>query len=396
MNVLLWVVFGILTAFFVAWNNGSNNAPNSIGTAVGAGVLSTRKALVIASIASFAGALSLGIYVTSTVMKGIVNITVLGTDIVVKGMIAVLIAAGIWTLISTFLEVPMSVHVCIIGGILGFGLATGASLISWGTVIKIFIAWVISPFAAAVLAYALYHAFNKSFSDPGYAKISVIITAYITVATPTILILLKSAALYDILFDILVTIVISTLLALFTYVYWDGRVKRGGDPVHEASRILLIMAAVSMAFSFGSNDIGNSAGPLAAIFYALRINNNILGTIWLSIIISATGLSTGIIMWGEKIIGTIGERITPLSPLTAYTAQIAATITMLIVSRLGLPVSTSMTIIGGVMGVGLSKGVRNVNLKLIARIFGVWLIALPLTMTLGYFLTVLFIDYVPS
>ncbi len=155
--------------------------------------------------------------------------------------------------------------------------------------------------------------------------------------------------------------------------------------------MLLIMAALAMAYSFGSNDVANSAGPLAAILYALGIDHSEL-PVWLALIVAAIGLSTGIATWGEKIIGTIGEKITPLSPLTAYVAQMSATLTMLVVSRLGLPVSTSMAIVGGVLGVGISKGIRNVNLRLIARIFGVWLVALPITILSGYVLTLIFIN----
>ncbi len=388
---VLWLILGLVTAFFVAWNNGSNNAPNSIGTAVGAGVLSVRKALFIASIASFAGSMSLGIYVTHTVMRGIVNTVALQGMLVVKGMIAVLVATGFWTLFSTFLKVPMSVHVCIIGGIIGFGLAVGSSFISWATVIKILVAWAVVPIAAVIIAYGLHHVFHRSFRDPSVARISVIIASYITVATPTVLLLLKTATVSDIVTVSLATLGISSLATLIIYKYWEKRVSDGYDPVHEASRMLLIMAALAMAYSFGSNDVANSAGPLAAILYALGIDHSEL-PVWLALIVAAIGLSTGIATWGEKIIGTIGEKITPLSPLTAYVAQMSATLTMLVVSRLGLPVSTSMAIVGGVLGVGISKGIRNVNLRLIARIFGVWLVALPITILSGYILTLIFIN----
>lgn len=391
---ILWLILGIATAFFVAWNNGSNNAPNSIGTAVGAGVISVRKALIIASIASFAGSMSLGIYVTNTVMRGIVNTVALQGILVVRGMIAVLIATGFWTLASTFLKVPMSVHVCIIGGIIGFGLAVGSSFISWSTVIKILLAWAIVPVAAVAIAVGLYHVFHRSFRDPSVARLSVIAASYITVATPIVLLLLKTATVADIATMIIMSFAISSLATLVIYKYWQRMVRGGHDPVHEASKILLIMAALSMAYSFGSNDVANSAGPLAAILYALGIDHSST-PVWLALIVAALGLSLGIAIWGEKIIGTIGEKITPLSPLTAYVAQMSATLTMLVVSRLGLPVSTSMAIVGGVMGVGVARGLKNVNLKLIARIFGVWLIALPITIFTGYFLTLLFINYIP-
>lgn len=389
--VTLWLILSIYAAFFVAWNNGSNNAPNSIGTAVGARVLSVRKALFMATIASFIGAMSLGIYVTNTVMRGIVNTIAMPEFIVIRGMIAALFATGIWTLVSTLLEIPMSVHVCIIGGIIGFGLTVDTLFISWTTIIKIMIAWIVAPITSAILAYTLYHVFSKSFHDPNIAKISIITSSYITIATPTILTLTKTITVSNIIFAFTVTLVVSTIATIFIYHYWRNNILlKRRDPLHEVSKILLIMASAAMAFSFGANDVANSAGPLAAIFYALGYGD-VSTSAWYAIIVSAIGLSTGIATWGSKVIGTIGEKITPLSPSTAYIAQIAATLTMLVVSRLGLPVSTSMAIVGGVIGVGLSRGIKSINTRLIARIFGLWLIALPATMAIAYMLTKLLI-----
>jgi len=383
---ILWLILGVFAAFFVAWNNGSNNAPNAIGTAVGARVLDVRRALMIAAIASFVGAMSLGVYVTDTVMKGIVNTMALPRSIVVKGMIAVLIATGLWTMLSTFLKVPMSVHVCIVGGVIGFGLAVGSSFISWSNVVKILVAWVVAPLAASGTAYVLYPLFSRSFREPRLARVSLIVASYITVATPTILILINTVSISSIVFASVVTVIISTIATILIYLYWERRVMDGGTPLHEASKILLIMAATAMAFSFGSNDVANSAGPLAAILYALGVGESST-VIWIAIIVATIGLSAGITMWGARIIGTIGEKITPLSPPTAYVAQMSATITMLVVSRLGLPVSTSMAIVGGVMGVGLSRKVQSVNLKLLIRIFTLWLMALPATIGATYIIT---------
>ncbi len=392
---LLMIALATAAALFVAWNNGSNNAANSVGTAVGARVLSARKALYMAAIASFAGSAALGIYVTNTIMRGIVNTMAISSTVVIKGMISVLIAAGFWTLISTFLKVPMSVHVCIVGGVIGFGLAVGTSSVSWGEVIKILAAWGVVPVATAGMAYGLYLSFSRSFKDIRRAKVGVIAASYLTAASPTILILIKTVNASSILFVILVTLGVSSLATAFVYMYWRHRVKKGRNAAYEASRILLIMAAMGMAFSFGSNDVANSAGPLAAILYAEGVGSA-SHVMWLSLFIAATGLSAGIALWGSKVIETVGERITPLSPPSAYAAQMSATLAMLVVSRLGLPVSTSMAIVGGVMGVGLSRGVRTLNMRVLARIFGMWLLALPATIAITYALTLVLIYFTPS
>ncbi len=373
-------------ALFVAWNNGSNNAANAVGTAVGARVLSARRALFMAAVASFAGSVALGIYVTNTIMRGIVNTMSISGDVVVKGMISVLIAAGLWTLLSTFFKVPMSVHVCIVGGVIGFGLAAGSSTISWGEVAKILIAWGVVPLATAGMAYGLYAAFGKAFRDPSLARVAVISASYLTAGAPTVLILLKTVSASSIALVAGVTAAVSTVAAVLVYAYWKHVVGKGRNPLMEASRVLLIMAAASMAFSFGANDVANSAGPLAAILYAEGWGN-VAQVMWVSLLIAAVGLSAGIALWGSKVIETVGERITPLSPPSAYVAQMSATLAMLVVSRLGIPVSTSMAIVGGVMGVGLSKGIRTLNVKVLARIFGMWLLALPATIALTYALT---------
>ncbi len=375
-------------ALFVAWNNGSNNAANSVGTAVGAKVLTARKALTLAAIASFTGSVALGIYVTNTVMRGIVNTMIISGPVVVRGMISVLIAAGAWTLMSTFLKVPMSVHVCIVGGVIGFGLEAGSSFISWGEVGKILAAWAIVPLATAGMSYGLYAVFGKAFRDPRRARAAVIAASYLTSATPTILVMIKTVSASSIAYVIGVTAAVSSAATAAIYAYWRRRVSRGGNPLYEASRILLIMAALSMAFSFGSNDVGNSAGPLAAIMYAEGVGAPHY-VMWLALLIAGAGLAAGIALWGSKVIETVGERITPLSPPSAYVAQMSATLAMLIVSRLGLPVSTSMAIVGGVMGVGLSRGVRTLNLRVLTRIFGMWLLALPATIGITYGLTYL-------
>jgi len=383
---LATALLAVAAALFVAWNNGSNNAANAVGTAVGARVLSARRALLMAAVASFAGSVALGIYVTNTIMRGIVNTMSISGPVVIDGMISVLIAAGLWTLLSTFFKVPMSVHVCIVGGVIGFGLAAGSSTISWGEVARILIAWAVVPLATAGMAYGLYAAFGKAFRDPSLARVAVIAASYLTAGTPTILIMLKTVSASSIALVAVVTAVVSTVAAVAVYAYWKHAVSKGRNPLMEASRILLIMAAASMAFSFGANDVANSAGPLAAILYAEGWGN-VAQVMWSSLLIAAAGLSAGIALWGSKVIETVGERITPLSPPSAYVAQMSATLAMLVVSRLGIPVSTSMAIVGGVMGVGLSKGIRTLNVKVLARIFGMWLLALPATIALTYALT---------
>ncbi|HDI02154.1 MAG TPA: hypothetical protein ENF93_00760, partial [Ignisphaera sp.] len=189
----LWLAIGLATAFFLAWNNGSNNAANMVGTAVGAGVISARKALILASIMTLIGALLLGSYVTDTVMRRIVNISsILEPDTIAIVMISVLLSSSIWTLISSFLRIPMSVHACVLGGLVGVGLALGLNFINWYTLIKIFISWLLVPPIAMVMASALYKIVDRAIISRKGLEILIPTCSFIAVFIPLLLSFLKS------------------------------------------------------------------------------------------------------------------------------------------------------------------------------------------------------------
>ncbi len=387
LSISIWLLIGVAAALFVAWNNGSNNAANMVGTAVGARVISAKKALLLASIACFIGALSLGVYVTNTMMRGIVNVVSgLSYSTVTAGMISALIAAGIWTLISSFLRVPMSVHVCVIGGILGFGLSLDISFVNWSTITRIFIAWMLVPPITSLISYTIFKVLSW------YRKLRkmgplISASSFIVVFSPTFLSLLKvggTALNSALLFGISVGAGLTA--ALLSNILWRRVSKKARELEFEAMRILLIEASLAMSFSFGANDVANSAGALAAIMYAQGIEN-VGKVLSYSVVISAIGLSLGALLWGSRVIETVGERITPLSPSSAFAAQLSAALVMLVVSRLGLPVSTSMAIVGGVMGVGMARGIRYINARILVKIFAMWFSALPITAVMAYVLT---------
>jgi len=381
-----WLVLGSIVALFVAWNNGSNNAANMVGTAVGARVISARKALVMASISCFVGALLLGVYVTNTMMRGIVNVVLgLSKTTVTIGMISALIAAGLWTLVSSIMRVPMSVHVCVIGGITGFGLSLGLEFVNWGTILRIFVAWMLVPFITAALAYAMLKILLW-YLRLGKLEPFIMAVSFIVFFSPTVLTLLKAGLAFRYLtLMFLISICVGSLAALVTLILWR-RVSGNRSSELEAMRILLLESLIAMSISFGANDVANAAGALAAVMYVQGLHN--VGTaLRYSVLLSAIGLSLGIVLWGSRVIETVGERITPLSPSSAFAAQLSAALVMLVVSRLGLPVSTSMAIVGGVIGVGIARGVQYIDLRIVVKIFIMWLIALPITVMIAFTLT---------
>ncbi|RLG85869.1 MAG: inorganic phosphate transporter, partial [Thermoprotei archaeon] len=197
----LWLILAGFAAFFVAWNNGSNNAANAIGTVVGAGALSLKKALIVAAIFDFLGAIIFGQFVSRTIMKGIVSIELISSYMtVVKGMIAALLATGIWVLISSWLRIPMSISEGIVGGVVGFGLAIGGSLIRWDTVAVIVTAWVVLPAFSALVALALFFAYERMFKSVRLLPYVVTSSMFIMVFSTIFLLMVKTMKLKDILY----------------------------------------------------------------------------------------------------------------------------------------------------------------------------------------------------
>ncbi len=381
-----WIAAGIAVAVFLAWNNGSNNAANMIGTAVGAGVISLRKALAISALATFVGAILLGKYVTNTVMRGIINIGAVSSETVAIAMISVLVAASIWTLVSSFIKVPMSVHACVLGGLIGVGLAMGSNVVNWGTLARIFISWLFVPFAAAGLAVGIEKCVERAVGSKRGLSLLVPVSSFVSVFIPILLSLLKTGSYVARAVALASAAGIGAVIV--AEAWWRKALRKAGGsnslPIEEAMRILLIEAAIAMSFAFGSNDVANSAGPLAAIMYTRGLVTVVGIAIITSVVIAGSSLAIGIATWGSSVVETVGKKITLLSPRSAFVAQLSAALVMAILSRLGIPASTSMAIVGSVMGVGMARGLHNVDFKTIAKIFVMWYVAIPCVAATSY------------
>jgi len=379
MNILIAVA--IAMAVFLAWNNGSNNAANMVGTVVGAEVMELRKALRISSIATVAGAFLLGRYVIDTVAQKIVNVNALcGPEIVAIAVISVLISASLWTLLCSFLRVPMSVHACVIGGLVGIGMAIGLESVSWSTLIRIFVAWLLIPFVTALLSFALFKVVNLwTLSRRGVGSM-VSMFAFVMAFVPAILSLAKSRIAMP--YAIALALAAGSIATLATY---RRLVRSCGDVnIDCALRMLLIESSIAMSFAFGSNSVANAAGPLAMVLLANDPSQGSGYAIALSSILVGAALAIGIVTWGSSTVETVGKKITLLSIESAFTAQLSAALVMAILSRLGIPASTSMAIVGGVMGVGMARGVRNIEFRTIAKIMVLWYSAIPAVASISY------------
>ncbi len=392
--MLVWLLLGGLAAFLVAWINGANNAANAIGTAVGSRALDLRKALYLTAFFDFLGAMLFGRFVSKTLLKGIVDTSSFNdASVVVYGMIAALLATGIWVVIATLFKIPMSISQAIVGGVMGFGLATlGVSGVNWGKITEIIIAWLILPFMGAGIALAFYYTLYKRLMYLGKKSLLLAgdILLFTLVFTTAFLLNVKTLKTSDLIWALEISVLASMiiLIAFHVAVY-----KTMPEDIEAARRhvfrILLIISAAAMAFSHGANDVANSAGPLAGILYVMN-QGSVPEKVTIpleALAFSATGIAIGILVWGYQVVETIGEKITVLSIETAFIAQFAGSIAVLIVTRLGLPVSTTVSIVGAVAGIGFARGVKAVNIKTLAVIVGTWFLAFPVVaaMSMGFY-----------
>ncbi len=392
--MLLWLVLGGFAAFLVAWINGANNAANAIGTAVGSRALDIRRALYIAAFFDFFGAMLFGKFVSKTLLKGIVDTSSFSEpSIVVYGMIAALLATGLWVVIATLFKIPMSISQAIVGGVMGFGLATlGVTGVNWGKIIEIVVAWLVLPFMGAGIALAFYFLLYKRLMYLG--KRALLLAGdtllFTLIFTTVFLLNVKTLKTSDLIWALSISLLSSSIiLALFHAIVYKTMPNDIELARKHVFRVLLIISAAAMAFSHGANDVANSAGPLAGVLYAIR-EGSVPQTVlipWEALAFSAAGIAIGILVWGYQVVETIGEKITVLSIETAFIAQFAGSIAILIVTRLGLPVSTTVSIVGAVAGIGFARGIKAVNIKTLATIVSTWFLAFPIVagMSMGFY-----------
>jgi PiT family inorganic phosphate transporter len=295
---MLEIALAVLAGLYMGWNIGANNAANAVGTSIGSGLLSYKRAILIMAVFVLLGAATQGHAVMKTIGRGIIP----AGQLPMEAIVIALFCAGLFVTIATYLRIPVSTSQATIGSIAGIGIAVGAS-INWSVIGKIVFTWVILPVIIAFLAFAICH-----------------------------------------------------LLAVMI---------RGVHDLNMRTRIftILILATSSyMAFSLGANNAGNAFGLLTNAGFSTTI----------LAFIGGLALASGALTYGRGVIQTIGKSITPLDPLGASSAQLATAIGVHVLSILGMPISTSQAIVGGVVGVGFVKGIRAISKRKIAHIVVGW------------------------
>ncbi|MAY70886.1 MAG: phosphate permease [Halomonas sp.] len=392
--ILLACAFG----FFMAWGVGANDVANAMGTSVGSRAVTIKQAIIIAVIFEFLGAWLAGGQVTETIRKGIINPALLENDpqFLVYGMLASLLAAGTWLLIASMKGWPVSTTHSIVGAIVGFALAgLGIEAVGWGKVGQIAASWLVSPLLAGSIGFMLFKSVQRlvfEADDPfaaakRYVPMYVFLVGFI-VAMVTLTKGLKHVGLHLAPFESLL-IALLFGLALMGLGIWRersiGRSQRktdsfGFEGVERVFGVLMIFTACAMAFAHGSNDVANAVGPLAAVISVVHEHGSIEGASavpWWVLVLGGGGIVVGLVTYGHKVIATVGTGITELTPSRGFAATLAAATTVVLASGTGLPISTTHTLVGAVLGVGLARGLAALNLRVIGTIVMSWLITLP-------------------
>lgn len=391
------LVLACLFGFFMAWGVGANDVANAMGTSVGSKALTIKQAICIAMVFEFAGAYLAGGEVTETIKSGIVDASMIPPGLMVLGMMSALLAAGSWLLIASMKGWPVSTTHSIVGAVIGFA-AVGVSMdaVHWEGVRPIVASWVVTPVLSGLVAFGLFVSVQKLIIDtdqpfqnakrfvPLYMFATGFMVAIMTLSKGLKHIGLSLSGGESFLLSLGVGGLVMLLgIALLSRIKVDVEADKDFHyaSVEKVFAVLMIFTACSMAFAHGSNDVANAVGPLAAIVDVIQSGGEAVGAKtsvpgWV-LLLGAVGIVVGLATYGYKVIATIGKEITELTPSRGFAAELATATTVVGASAIGLPVSTTHTLVGAVLGVGLARGIGALNLGMIGKIFMSWLITLP-------------------
>ncbi len=396
--IMLAIGFGL----FMAWGIGANDVSNAMGTSVGSGAITFKQAIIIAIIFEFAGAILAGGEVTATVRKGILDVALFANNphLLVYGMLASLLAAGVWLLIASSLGWPVSTTHSIVGAIVGFGtVGVGVDAVAWYKVVKIVMSWVASPVLAGALAVIIFKSLQLLVIDtkdpltnakkylPFYVFFVGFVVALVTLFKGIKHVESLKYLSKDVTLSLMIAVAVGVLAAIIA-AFIMNRVKinpKDDKDFHYANMeklfaVLMVITASAMAFAHGSNDVANAIGPLAAIYSIVEAGGDIASKsavpAWV-LLVGGGGIVFGLVTYGFRVMKTIGRNITDLTPSRGFSAELAAATTVVLASSTGIPVSTTQVLVGAVLGVGVARGLAALNMRVINTIFLSWIITLP-------------------
>ena len=397
------MVLAVSACIYMACNIGANDVANAMGTSVGSGSLTFKQAIYIAAIAEFAGAFFVGGHVSDTIRKGMLDPTIFSETpiILVYGMIAALLSAALWLNIASYLGWPVSTTHSIVGAVVGFGImAGGMDAINWIKVWSVVMSWVVSPLIGGLVAFLLFRFLtNQVFRRRNPLLYAKRILPYMVFL---VCVILANAMFYKGLknlhlnFSFPEAILYSFIVGAIGFFIAKPLSKKIPDvprkEIHkqlEATenifKYLQITTAFYIAFAHGSNDVANAVGPLAAVFSILNsgtVEMKVAMPTWI-LALGGGFIVFGLLIWGRRVMETIGKKITEITPSRGFCATFAAATVVLICSKMGLPVSTTHTLVGSVIGVGLARGLPTLNLGIVKEIVMSWLATVPFTALLA-------------
>ncbi|MEZ8774872.1 inorganic phosphate transporter [Vibrio sp. 10N.247.310.17] len=390
--IIVAAAFGFLMAIGI----GANDVANAMGTSVGSKALTVKQAIIIAMIFEFAGAYLAGGEVTDTIRKGVIETSLFADqpDVLVYGMMSALLAAGTWLLLASYMGWPVSTTHSIIGAIIGFAcVSVGTEAVDWNSVQGIVGSWIVTPLISGIFAYLIFVSaqrlifdtenplFNAKRFVPVYMFITTMVIALVTIKKG-----LKHVGLHLTGTEAwLWAAGVSAVVMIGGYLYIQKKFANreedhGFTGVEGIFSVLMVITACAMAFAHGSNDVANAIGPLSAVVSTVEHMGEISGksTIaWWILPLGGIGIVVGLATMGHKVMATVGTGITELTPSRGFAAQLATACTVVLASGTGLPISTTQTLVGAVLGVGFARGIAALNLGVVRNIVASWIVTLP-------------------
>ncbi len=394
-----YIYIGLAAAFglFMAWGIGANDVANAMATSVGSKALTIKQAIMVAAIFEFLGAVLAGGEVTATIRSGIVDAELLSDspDLLIYGMLASLLAAGTWLLIASRNGWPVSTTHSIVGAIVGFAaVGIGVDAVQWGKVGTIVLSWVVSPLTAGLIAFLIYVSVQRLIlhQENPLEKAKRFVPVYIFFAAFTITLVTILKGLSHVGLSLSIQESYTLAIAIAAAVAVIGAViiariqpnpkadkKEHFYTVERVFGVLMVITACGMAFAHGSNDVANAIGPLAAVIGVATTGSVAAKSSlpWWVLVLGGGGIVIGLATYGRHVIATVGKKITQLTPSRGFAAELAAATTIVIASGTGIPISTTHTLVGAVLGVGLARGIDAIDLRVVARIMVSWVVTIP-------------------
>ena len=384
------LAIGYVFGFYMAWNIGANDVANSMASAVGAKAITIRQAIFIAGILNVAGAVFIGSHVTNTIRKGIVSTDILADPhVALVGALSALLAAALWVSFATWKSLPVSTTHSIVGAMIGFGIvAGGLGVINWGKLVAVVMSWIISPVFSMVISFVMFKSIVRLIMTRKDAFVRSLRLSPVFIGLAAFVVVLsflfKTPLGKTLSIDNWTALLMALILGGAIGYAGKAALKRfvgsdQGDGTEQVFRKIQIGTSCYVALAQGANDVANAIGPLAVIYFL--VNTGTVGAkvpvpVWL-LLFGGIGIACGIGMAGHRVMETIGTKITTLTNTRGFSVDFAAASTVLLASKMGLPVSTTHAAVGGVLGVGLAGGIEAVNFRIVLQIMLYWVLTVP-------------------